>query len=104
MYYRIFKIMPYFRAAASVVAGLVILTALGFSFIYPFLCTPVQKLFYPDIEGKCLSAVTVGITNGSINILTDVLTLCLPFPQVWTLPLKVMEKITVSIAFALGLL
>lgn len=104
MYYRIFKIMPYFRAATCVVGLLVLLTALSFSFIYPFLCAPVGKLFDSSIPGRCMSPIAVGITNGSINILTDVLTLCLPFPQVWALPLKTMEKITVSIAFALGLL
>lgn len=104
MYYRIFKVMPYFRAAASLVFVLVLLTALVFSFVYPFLCDPLAKLFDPSLPGACLSTKVAGIANGSINILTDILTLCLPFPQVWALPLKTMEKVTVSIAFALGLL
>lgn len=102
MYYRIFEIVPYFRPAASFIVVLIFLTALTFSFMYPLSCTPLEKMWTSDIEGHCIDPVLLWVINASLNMLADILTLCLPLPQVWQLPLKTVEKLAVSTTFALG--
>ncbi|KAL2023524.1 hypothetical protein VTK56DRAFT_2132 [Thermocarpiscus australiensis] len=101
MYYRIFH-FPYFKKMAYGIGGFVIAWVICITFLFIFICVPVEKLWYPDLPGHCINQVGTWIANAASTILTDVAILLLPIPQVWKLQLRRPEKIGVTIAFCLG--
>lgn len=103
MYYRIFR-FPYFKTWAYVIGTFVILWVICITFLFIFICVPVQKIWNPQIPGRCINQVSTWIANAVSTIATDVAILLLPLPQVWKLQLRTSEKIAVSIAFSLGFL
>ncbi|KAL2138798.1 hypothetical protein VTI28DRAFT_6204 [Corynascus sepedonium] len=103
MYYRIFH-FPYFKKMAYGIGGFVIAWCVTCMFLFIFICVPVEKLWYPDLPGHCIDQVGTWIANAASTILTDVVILALPIPQVWKLQLRRPEKVGVTIAFCLGFL
>jgi hypothetical protein len=103
MYYRIFR-FPYFKTWAYIIGTFVILWVICITFLFIFICVPVQKLWYPQIPGHCINQVGTWIANAISTIATDLVILLLPIPQVWKLQLRISEKIAVLIAFSLGFL
>lgn len=103
MYYRIFH-FPYFKTWAYVIGTFVILWVICITFLFIFICVPVQKIWNPEIPGRCINQVGTWIANAVSTIATDIAILLLPLPQVWKLQLRTSEKIAVSIAFSLGFL
>ncbi|RMZ41882.1 hypothetical protein AFCA_011725 [Aspergillus flavus] len=101
MYYRIFR-FPYFKTWAYIIGTFVILWVICITFLFIFICVPVEKLWYPQIPGRCINQVGTWIANAVSTIATDIVILLLPIPQVWKLQLRLSEKIAVSIAFSLG--
>lgn len=103
MYYRIFR-FPFFKRMAWAVGAFVMAWVVVITFLFVFICTPVEKLWYPDIPGRCISQVGTWIANAASTILTDLVILFLPIPQVWGLRLKRADKIGLTFAFSLGFL
>jgi len=103
MYYRIFH-FPYFKTWAYAIGTFVILWVICITFLFIFICVPVQKIWNPEIPGRCINQVGTWIANAVSTIATDLVILLLPLPQVWKLQLRTSEKIAVSIAFSLGFL
>lgn len=103
MYYRIFH-FRFFKKRAIIVGCFVIMWAITISFLFTFICVPVQKLWKPDIEGHCVDELGVWLANASCTIFTDIVILCLPMPQVWKLQLKTPEKLGLTLVFGLGFL
>lgn len=103
MYYRIFR-FPYFKRWAFAIGGFVIMWVITVTFLFVFICVPVQKLWYPQLPGHCINQVGTWIANATSTIVTDLAILILPIPQVWTLHLKRSEKIALTIIFSLGFL
>ncbi|KAK4864288.1 hypothetical protein LT330_010081 [Penicillium expansum] len=101
MYYRIFR-FPYFKTWAYIIGVFVILWVICITFLFIFICVPVQKLWYPQIPGRCINQVATWVANAVSTIATDVVILVLPIPQVWKLQLRMSEKIAVLVAFSLG--
>ncbi|KAJ9487098.1 hypothetical protein VN97_g6224 [Penicillium thymicola] len=101
MYYRIFR-FPYFKTWAYIIGIFIILWVVCITFLFIFICVPVQKLWYPQLPGRCINQVATWVANAVSTIATDVAILLLPIPQVWKLQLRVSEKIAVLIAFSLG--
>ncbi|KAJ5698601.1 hypothetical protein N7462_000606 [Penicillium macrosclerotiorum] len=101
MYYRIFR-FPYFKTWAYVIGGFVIIWVICITFLFIFICVPVQKIWNPQIPGRCINQVGTWIANAVSTIATDIAILLLPIPQVWKLQLRTSEKIAVSVAFSLG--
>ncbi|PYI05217.1 hypothetical protein BO78DRAFT_470775 [Aspergillus sclerotiicarbonarius CBS 121057] len=101
MYYRIFH-FPYFKKWAYAIGTFVILWVICITFLFIFICVPVQKLWYPSLPGHCISQVGTWIANATSTIATDLIILFLPLPQVWKLQLRLSEKIALTIAFGLG--
>ncbi|KAG6017688.1 hypothetical protein E4U43_000510 [Claviceps pusilla] len=85
MYYRIFR-HEYFKKMAWVVGV----------FVW------VWKLWYPGIAGHCIDQVGTWISNAGSTILTDLVILIMPIPQIWKLQLRMAEKIGLTLAFSLG--
>lgn len=103
MYYRIFR-FPYFKKWAYAIGTFVILWVICITFLFIFICVPVQKLWYPSLPGHCISQVGTWISNATSTIATDLIILFLPLPQVWKLQLRLSEKIALTVAFGLGFL
>jgi hypothetical protein len=103
MYYRIFHV-PYFKKMAWAVGGFVMAWVVCITFLFIFICTPVQKLWYPDLPGHCINQVGTWIANASSTIFTDLAILFLPIPQIWKLQLRTTEKMGLTFAFGLGFL
>ncbi|KAI2866328.1 Rhodanese-like domain family protein [Aspergillus niger] len=101
MYYRIFR-FPYFKKWAYAIGTFVILWVICITFLFIFICVPVQKLWYPSLPGHCISQVGTWIANATSTIATDLIILFLPLPQVWKLQLRLSEKIALTVAFGLG--
>lgn len=103
MYYRIFH-LPYFKKAAWIVGAFVWAWVVTITFIFVFICVPVQKLWYPQLPGHCINQVGTWIANAASTILTDLVILLMPLPQIWGLQLRKTEKIGLTLAFCLGFL
>jgi hypothetical protein len=103
MYYRIFH-FPYFKRWAYIIGGFVVVWVICITFLFIFICVPVQKLWYPDLPGRCIDQVGTWIANAVSTIATDLAILVLPMPQVWKLQLRLSEKIALTVAFSLGFL
>ncbi|EAW19719.1 uncharacterized protein NFIA_027930 [Aspergillus fischeri NRRL 181] len=101
MYYRIFH-FPYFKRWAYIIGIFVVLWVICITFLFIFICVPVQKLWYPDLPGRCINQVGTWIANAVSTIVTDLAILVLPMPQVWKLQLRLSEKIALTVAFSLG--
>jgi hypothetical protein len=101
MYYRIFH-FPFFKRWAYIISTFVILWVICITFLFIFICVPVQKLWYPQLPGHCINQVSTWIANATSTILSDLATLILPIPQVWKLRLPTNEKVVITFAFSLG--
>jgi hypothetical protein len=103
MYYRIFH-FPYFKRWAYIIGTFVILWVITITFCFIFICVPVKKLWYPSLPGHCINQVGTWIANAASTIMTDLVILVLPMPQVWKLQLRLSEKLALTLAFSLGFL
>ncbi|KAL8371689.1 hypothetical protein RB595_001476 [Gaeumannomyces hyphopodioides] len=101
MYYRIFHV-PFFKRVAWAVGAFVMAWVVCITFLFIFICVPVEKLWYPKLPGHCINQVGTWIANAASTLLTDVVILLLPAPQVWRLQLRLAEKIALTFAFGLG--
>lgn len=102
-YYRIFH-LPYFKRWAYAIAVFVIAWVICVTFLFIFICVPVQKLWYPQLPGHCINQVGTWIANAISTIASDLAILILPIPQIWKLQLRAAEKIALTFAFSLGFL
>jgi hypothetical protein len=103
MYYRIFR-FPYFKRWAYIIGTFIVAWVICITFLFIFICVPVQKLWYPKLPGRCINQVGTWIANATSTIASDLATLILPIPQVWGLKLRKIEKFAVTMAFGLGFL
>lgn len=103
MYYRIFHYTG-FKKQVIVVGSFVIIWAITISFLFTFICKPVEKLWIPDLPGRCINEVGVWLANASSTIFSDIVILMLPIPQIWRLHLKKNEKVGLTAVFGLGFL
>lgn len=103
MYYRIFH-FPYFKKMAWAVGAFVMAWVVCVTFLFIFICVPVEKLWYPELPGRCINQVGTWIANAAATILTDIIILLMPIPQIWGLQLGTREKIGLTTAFFLGFL
>lgn len=102
-YYRIFH-LPYFKRWAYAIAIFVIAWVICVTFLFIFICVPVQKLWYPQLPGHCINQVGTWIANAISTIASDLAILILPLPQIWKLQLRAAEKVALTFAFSLGFL
>lgn len=104
LYYRVFQ-FGYFKGAAYGIGTLVTSWAIAATLISLFLCTPMEKLWFPEVPGHCISTIVVRLMNSGVSILTDVMILCLPISAIWSLQQAAWtQKIGLTLVFALGFL
>jgi len=67
------------------------------------LCRPLAFNWNPSIEGgRCANRPAAYLAAGIINLLTDLMVLCLPVPMVWKLQLSKRKKLALSSVFGVG--
>ena len=83
--------------------GLFITTySAAMALIMTFQCQPIKSLWDPSVKGTCIDRTGVWIVMGSMNVLTDILLLCLPLPQLWRLQMARNKKLQTIGIFSIG--
>lgn len=104
LYYRLFSPSKRFRLAIRIGAVVVFCQWFSLTLVTIFQCIPVKAFWDRNVQGaKCIDLPRFTIASGVLNLLTDVLILCLPGPIVWGLNSTVGQKITLTGIFLLGM-
>lgn len=100
LYLRVFSV----HLRNWIYAGLAIIVvwALIFTFVFIFLCNPVQQQWSLERIGHCMDQILVLKSLIMTNILTDLFIFVLPIRSVWKLQMRKTEKLAVISCFALG--
>jgi hypothetical protein len=103
MYRRIFVGIGMRRATT---AALVILVAWGIALVsfLAMICLPIQALWDPSVQGRCMPFVPAFFAPAVINMITDFGIFLMPLPAVKQLQLPLKQKIILLFIFGLGLL
>lgn len=105
LYYRLFSPSRRFRLAIYIVTAIVFCQWFSVSLGTIFQCRPVAAFWDHTIQGaQCINLLNFTIASGVLNLLTDVLILCLPIPMVWGLNTTNAQKVTLTGIFLLGAL
>lgn len=67
-------------------------------------CIPIRKIFYANLEGKCIDTVSFFIATAALTILTDILVMMIPTWITWNLQLTIKKKLAVIFLLSMGLL
>jgi len=100
LYMRVFAI----HIKNWILAGMavIIVWALVFTFVFIFLCNPVQQQWSLERIGRCMDQILVLKSLIMTNVLTDLFIFALPIRSVWKLQMRKTEKLAVISCFALG--
>ncbi|OHX01242.1 CFEM domain-containing protein, partial [Colletotrichum incanum] len=82
-----------------------LLTCLAFLFVGVFQCQPLSlawEFWSRDRPGHCVNVPNVALSHGGLNVALDVWMLILPAVQIWSLNMKLREKLGVMSMFCLG--
>ena len=105
LYYRLFKIIRWFRLILGAASALVLLNFVICLFIAIFECRPVKYYFEETINGgTCINQTQFYRWSGVANLLIDFIIWILALPVVWRLELSTRQKLSLSFVFLLGLL
>ena len=88
--------------ATNIVGAGVIAWAISVTLVYIFQCKPIRGGWDHSIPATCVGPNSFRLSNALLNIVTDVIILTLPIPNVWGLQMSVKQKYIVSGLFLLG--
>ncbi|KAH8587260.1 major facilitator superfamily domain-containing protein [Bisporella sp. PMI_857] len=91
------------RIASYVTLAVVNIAGVVLTFLNVFQCRPVAAAYSPNINGKCMSIVTLFLCSAPVNIITDLAILVLPIPVLTGMRLPQRQKTVLVFAFALGI-
>lgn len=103
LYRRIFP-NPKFRAIFWSVGGFIVCYTVVQELTILFQCRPMAGAWDPKIyvRAKCIKLNLEWVNMASFNVLTDLVTLCLPLPLVWRLQIDKERKFQLLGVFLLG--
>lgn len=101
MYHRIFP-TPFMNRAGYILGAVVFMWWAAVCIGSWVQCQPVQKAWYPSMEGKCFDTNMYLLSNAIPNIITDISILCLPMYEVYRLQVPRLQKSGLSGIFLLG--
>ena len=102
LYHRIFGVVSGFRWALWI-SGFVVMGYFIACVIASIAgCHPVSYYWNHDQPGHCIDEVNFYRWNGIVNMLLDVLVLCLPFPMTWRVNTSLRQKLILTGIFMLG--
>lgn len=100
-YYRAFGVQLKLWIYAA--GAIVVMWAIIFSFVFIFLCDPVEQQWTIDRIGHCMDQILVLKCIIMTNVLTDIMIIILPISTVWALQMRKTEKFAILSCFALGI-
>jgi hypothetical protein len=104
LYLRIFATGAKFRyiiyAALALVGGALLSAELSLIFG----CRPVKAFFVWNVHGECINLNAHQRAVSIINIFTDFLIVVIPVPVIWSLHLRLKQKLMVLAILSTGLL
>lgn len=68
------------------------------------LCMPTARFWDKSIPGTCIDPKPMWLTHASLNIVTDLIIICIPMPALWSLKLPYKAKMWLMVVFGLGFL
>jgi hypothetical protein len=77
-----------------------------FSCLWTFIfqCWPREKIWNPDVEGRCIDAKAATLAAGIFNLISDLGILLLPIWATWHLQMPLKRKLAVAAVFGTGIL
>ena len=105
LYHRIFPSKT-FRRILWIVGGAIICYTIPQPPILIFQCVPISGAWDPavHIRAKCVPLNDIFTAFGSLNVVTDIITLSLPLPLIWQLQINKVQKFQLFGTFLLGYL
>ncbi|CAJ0543613.1 Ff.00g038390.m01.CDS01 [Fusarium sp. VM40] len=101
-YYRILSISNMRWACLGAII-FITLWSLSQTIVLCLICVPLEAVWDPSVEGKCLSHQTqMWYVNGVMHIVLDFVIIIMPLPIVWNLNLPRSQKWLLSGIFGLG--
>ncbi|KAA6415518.1 MAG: hypothetical protein FRX48_00233 [Lasallia pustulata] len=92
------------RFAVYGILAFVALYTIGLELAVLFACHPIIKLYHYYTPGRCdVDLVAHALTQGSLNIVSDLLIIIVPIPMVWSMQMSKQHKIGVVALFGTGL-
>jgi hypothetical protein len=104
LYVRLFSIVRWHVVACYVVMGLCVAWWIAFFGGTMGDCVPLQKLWTPTLEGRCVDQNKACGATGIAHIILDLIILILPLPIIWTMKIDKTRKFLVSLIFTVGVL
>lgn len=101
LYHRIFPNQR-FRVALWAVGGFIGAYSFVQALVILFQCHPVQGAWRPDIKSDCIQLNRELQVMGSLNAVTDIITVCLPMFMLKGLQMKPAKKMQVAATFLVG--
>lgn len=93
---------PAFKAIRMLIwMNLLFYTAIMVSFILA--CIPREKIWHPDLEGRCIDTPSSIIATSAINVVSDLTILFVPIVGIWKLKLPLRRKLGAGAVFAVGI-
>jgi Fungal rhodopsin domain len=67
-------------------------------------CTPVSFQWDKQQKGHCIpnALILIGMTNGVLSFVGDLVILALPVPMIWSLQIDIRRKIALNAIFLIG--
>ena len=103
LYLRLFVQKP-FRLMCWILLGFVVAYGIATTLVSTFQCTPVQRAWNKALPGHCVDTTIFWYANAGFSILGDIIILILPMPVIYSLKLRLNQKLSLMFVFALGFL
>ena len=101
MYRRLFPTRRFLIAVYSV-GALVLCYTTAAVLVYLLQCIPIQANWMQSIESTCINVDLALTIFGVINVITDVIIIVLPIPQLWHLSMSRFQKLQLTGVFMTG--
>jgi hypothetical protein len=101
LYLRVFT-KRWFTISCNLGIIFLALHAIAYALAVSFQCTPVNALWTPQAQGKCMSLTTIGVSGAIFSIVEDVVILILPIPEIMNLQMSTTKKWALYLLFGIG--
>ncbi|KAK8926688.1 hypothetical protein VCV18_003149 [Metarhizium anisopliae] len=92
------------RWALNGLIAATIMYSIACFFTFTFQCIPRDKIWNPEVAGKCIDNSAGVLSAGLINLLLDLGILVVPVWAIWHLQMPLKRKIGAMSVFAIGIL
>lgn len=102
IFYRRLSPQRWFRIFIYTTMGIIVGYTVGIFFSFIFACQPIEKSYNVLLEGTCVDQPRLYIVTAVANIVSDVIIFILPMPMVFTLHMRLEQKLGLLFIFGLG--